>query len=508
MTHTYLYLTLAVLCVLPMCLLVFQPQWLAKGVWFGALLLAVFFATSSKAPSELKYVVFGGAVVLALPVALTLLVDRWLIRWMVLAGMLLPVVVFDATAVNFFSFEAYKGTSRGMEISVVYLVAILLLGVFFLLKGKIPLAPEWGSRLYLLYFLLCLPSLAKADNPLFSWFELWKMMMVYLVFLAVYAYLEYSHGDFDVFLLGAGILAAVNFFLLVRQHLQWRYQLSGFFPHQNSMAMFMSFGGALLLSCYVNSLGEEGRRRRWWFLLGCCLASFAVFRAFSRGAVGCYPIGLLMTSGVSLFFAFSPRKVGLLALLAVIGAVGMLYMAPKLFERFATANPVSWETRVAFKNTAMRWIREEPLCGVGLNNWSTHGSSLPVSERKRNNDWNGGGIVETIYLLVAAECGLPCFFALLLWFGYYLWVCLRLMARLRNSQYFYLPAGLLGGLVSVYLQSALEWVLKQQINFIWLMIFFAMLSYLDTHWVELVAKERAVRDDVGEDAPAVSEAMV
>ena len=84
---------------------------------------------------------------------------------------------------------------------------------------------------------------------------------------------------------------------------------------------------------------------------------------------------------------------------------------------------------------------------------------------------------------------------MLLWFGYYLWVCLKLMWRLRRSQYFYLPAGLFGGLISVYLQSALEWVLKQQLNFTWLLIFFAVLSYLNTHWRELLQQEKRENEE-------------
>ena len=97
--------------------------------------------------------------------------------------------------------------------------------------------------------------------------------------------------------------------------------------------------------------------------------------------------------------------------------------------------------------------------------------------------------VETIYLLVAAECGIPCLIALLAWFGYYLVVCVLLLWRLRHSQLYFIPAGLLGGLLAIYAQSFLEWVLKQQMNFIWLMVFFALLSYLNRHWRELLEQE-------------------
>ena len=47
----------------------------------------------------------------------------------------------------------------------------------------------------------------------------------------------------------------------------------------------------------------------------------------------------------------------------------------------------------------------------------------------------------------------------------------------HTPQSFWAP-GLLGGFVIIYLQSVLEWVLKQQVNFIELIIFFAIIGYL------------------------------
>ena len=92
------------------------------------------------------------------------------------------------------------------------------------------------------------------------------------------------------------------------------------------------------------------------------------------------------------------------------------------------------------------------------------------------------GIVETVYLLVGAECGVPALLAMLLWFLWYWVSCLRLLKRLKNTRYFFLPAGLLGGLTAAYAQSCFEWVLRQQLNLICIMFLFATLSYLNTRW--------------------------
>ena len=86
--------------------------------------------------------------------------------------------------------------------------------------------------------------------------------------------------------------------------------------------------------------------------------------------------------------------------------------------------------------------------------------------------------METVYLLVGAECGIPALAAMIIWFLSYLLLCVRLVKRLKGSQYAAIPAGLAGGLVACYLQSCLEWVLRQQMNLILLMFFFALLDHL------------------------------
>ena len=88
------------------------------------------------------------------------------------------------------------------------------------------------------------------------------------------------------------------------------------------------------------------------------------------------------------------------------------------------------------------------------------------------------GIVETVYLLVCAECGVPALVAMVVWFLWYWVLTIRILLRSRNSEWYFVSAGLLGGLTANYLQSVLEWVLRQQLNLICLMFVFAVLSYL------------------------------
>ena len=117
-----------------------------------------------------------------LPLGYILSMNRKYMRYAFYA-VILPVMIFNQVSINFFSHETYRGTSRGMEVSLVYLMALAMLVGMVLLYRRRPLVPDTGCKLYMIYFLLCIPSLVNADNLLFSWFELWKMVMMYLIFL-------------------------------------------------------------------------------------------------------------------------------------------------------------------------------------------------------------------------------------------------------------------------------------------------------------------------------------
>ena len=442
----------------------------------------------------MKYLFFTATVICTLPAMVLLMSSRRFIRWAAL-GMFLPLAAFNQTAINFFSHEKYRGSARGMEVSLVYIMALTLVLVFVVLHGRRKLLPDAGSRIYLVYFLFNLPSLINAPNMLYSFFEIWKMIMMYVVFLAVYYYMEFSDGDIDAVLYGLVTLVVLNFLSILAEHFFYgKYQVRGLFPHQNSMAMFMSVTGLILLARYLN---VPDRHAVKVFFPGFLLASFAVVRSYSRGAIFCYPIGALLTLLCSMGWGLSMRKLRKLSLIFLLGAIGLGFFAPRIVKRFLTAPEASGNTRRDFAVAAFNMIRDKPFIGVGLNNWGV--TINPPYTYSKHRDWDRGlndehadGIVETIYLLVCAECGIPCLLLLLLWFAYYWFSSIRLMRKLRGTNYYFFPAGTLGALTAVYMQSVLEWVLKQQMNLILLVTVFAILSFLNRHYGVLVETGRAV----------------
>ena len=426
----------------------------------------------------MKYLVFLVALLGVLPLGYILTLNRKYMRYAVYAA-ILPVMMFNQVSINFFSHETYRGTSRGMEVSLVYLLSVAMLIAMLIVYHKKPLFPDTGSKIYLAYFLVCIPSFLNAENGLYSWFELWKMVMMYIVFLTFYYYLYYTR-DFNTVLIAFGIVATVTFLVVVRQHIRGIHQANGFFPHQNSMGMYMCLVAPVFFAYYFN---RNKGRRRFLYALFFLLASAACMRTYSRGAMVCLPFGCAVTTLLSLRYQFHMRKIQILLPIFLICFFGALLLLPNIIKRFEHAPKESLMTRRYLAASAWNMMQDEPLIGVGLNNWGIKiNPPYPYCkyryENKRIAKDFKEGIVETSYLLVGAECGFVALGAFLTWLGYYYIVALKLVKKFRRCNYFFIPVGLVGGMSAIYLQSTLEWVMKQQVNFIQMMTLFAALSIL------------------------------
>lgn len=427
----------------------------------------------------MKYLIFLIAFMGVLPLGYILTLNRKYMRYAFLA-VLLPVMMFNQVSINFFSHETYRGTSRGMEVSLVYLIALAMLIGMWILYRKKPLLPDTGSKIYLVYFLLCIPSLINADNALFSWFEMWKMIMMYIVFLCTYYYLYYTR-DFNTVMIGFGIVAAVTFLTVVFQHVKGIHQANGLFPHQNSMGMYMCLIAPVFFAYYFN---RNKGWKRFLFAGFFLAASAACMRTYSRGAMVCLPFGCAITALLSLRYQFHMRKIQILLPIVLVCFFGALLLLPNIIKRFENAPKESLMTRQYLAASAWNMMKDKPFAGVGLNNWGIKiNPPYPYCEYryeapKRYSKEFKEGIVETSYLLVGAECGFLALTAFLAWLGYYYVAACKLVKKLRRTELFYIPVGIVGGLSAVYLQSTLEWVMKQQVNFIQMMMLFAALSIL------------------------------
>ncbi len=428
----------------------------------------------------MKYAVFIVAALGVPPLAFLLYINKSWMRF-VLAAIVVALCLYVPTSINFMSHEDYRGSARGMEVSLVHLLSISMIMSFAASNWMRKFFPDVGIRLYVLYFLLCLPSLANTAVMLYSWFEIWKMLMLLVFYIALFLFLR-STGDVKAILAMLAFFVYVNFGFVVRDHFGGTYQPHGVFPHQNCMAMGMQLLGPLFFSVYL-VYGLTTRTGRLCALAFVC-AGAATIRSYSRMAIALIPIAyaipaLIMVRRVG-FFRLSRRIMPF----AAIGAVGFFLLLPRIIQRFDTAPAASANTRQELARCAVEMIKDHPWFGVGINNWGVKINAPYEYAERAERQLNYGpdhqdGVVETVYLLVAAECGIPALVAMLAWFFWHVAVCVRILRRTRAASESMIPAGLLGGLTAIYIQSFLEWVLRQQLNLLCLIFAFSLLSYLN-----------------------------
>ncbi|MCR4572795.1 MAG: O-antigen ligase family protein [Lentisphaeria bacterium] len=427
---------------------------------------------------ELKHIIFFFSLCGIAPLTLACMLSQKAMRVCVF---LIPLILmkYQETAINFGNSldHYYKGTALGFEFSLIHLIAISLLIAMLLKQWPLKLLLP-GVIIYFLYYFTCILSLNDTPDFLFSSFELWKMLTFFIVFFTLANYFHMTH-DYDSFIYGLAVLVIMLFYeAIMQKYFYGRFQVNSYFPHQNSLGMFVCLVGPLFLARCLNN--HDGIFKTLFFLF-VFFASFAMsLFTYSRGTVFCFPIGCAITILFSTVLNFKTKTIYMLLVMIILGTFAVAYCFPRIISRFERAPEASKNTRIMLAVIATNIMKDKPFFGCGVNTW-IHSVLEPqynpfIDPTKKTLSGGFNGIVETIYLLVGAECGFLGLTMLLCWFFYYLFHALLQSFRWRKTQYFYIMVGLLGGLASNYLQSTLEWVLKQQINFCVLFCCFAMLS--------------------------------
>ncbi len=446
---------------------------------------------------EFKHYIFILAVLSVIPLVFLLMFSPKCIKACIF---LLPVCFwnYNATAINFLSNPEYKGTALGFEISIIHLLSIALLLAMILQRWPIKILFP-GNLAFFIYFFVCALSLTASPNKIYSGFELLKMFTSFIIFLAVTNYLYITH-DFDSFLNGLACVIIISFLLAFKmKYFGGRVQVRGLFPHQNSAGMFMCLLGPIFLARLLNK--KESLFKMGFYLLVFLMSFLSALFTYSRGSLACFPLGCLIVIISSLALHLTPKTLIVIFVTSILGIFAVIYSAPNMYKRFAYAPEASANTRKMLAQIAINIIKDKPLLGCGINTWGIVGKYPQYNSIQFYHKFRGGeyiGLVETIYLLVGAECGLLGLGALLFWYFYYLYQTVYQAYRWRKTEYFYLLAGLGGGLIANYLQSTLEWVLKQQINFYTLFCCFGIIAvfvqrsreHTTLSYFELLAKRR------------------
>jgi len=388
-------------------------------------------------------------------------------------------------SLNILPLPQWRGTARGYAFSCVSLFALpLLLSMICSFRYKVKFLPP-GVFFYFLYYTAILLSGFNAPHMRQWGFEVYKMFWMYITFLAAFNFLNNGRNlNFFIYLV-CFILIYVFLVGFNQKYRQGLYQIHSTFPHQNSLCLYLELFGLMILGVVMNE-----KVSKILFLL--CLMAFGatavlIIFTYSRGGLVMFCFGVALVCMVSILcHGFSARRltlmlIGLAVMLCVVG-----YALPRIISRFKKAPEASKNTRIYLAIAARRMANDYRL-GVGANNFAEFSHPSRNYTIEQFSDANElflseygpcGPIVETIYLLVAAECGWWGLGTLLLWFLYYYYLCGMNVILLRKYPCSGISIGLLGGLTIIYMHSTLEWSLKQENNFGELMIAYALIGVI------------------------------
>lgn len=393
--------------------------------------------------------------------------------FMTIGGLLFPA----EWGLTLKSIEFYRGHARGFHVYFNEAIALALLVAQALRK---PTGFRWlppGMWLYLVFCLLGLLTVFWAASPSLVLMAAFKAIKMLILCSVIYNFIQ-EEKDLQFFLrVMACTLCWEMGVVLFHKYVLMNYQNKGTFTHQNSLTMYTSLIGMLLLG--------TGLGPRFWginlCLVGYVACGVIVESALSRAGLAVFGAGTVGVIGLSMLERITPRRITVLAGLTLVGLLGLSIAADTLYKRFTEKrNEVGSKTRTLLKESSWEMVKDHPL-GVGWNNFALmmnqpyrYGNNFDrwtIQRGYRVNPDAPKAVVESLYWLVLAENGpisllcLLCFFVRMWW-----WNC-KAAFHYRSTFLGCVSIGLMGGFGTNYLQSYFERVLVFDKNMmLWLLL--------------------------------------
>lgn len=288
--------------------------------------------------------------------------------------MVAGTVITDRLDVNFLSHYWYRGTTRGLEFSLVDLLGISVFVGSFLKPRPGNSRFYWPASfgLMLVFFLYAGASVMFSDPKVYGVFELSKMVRGLFFFLAAAMYVR---SEREIRVLVLALCCAVCFegvWALKQRLIGGIDRVSGTLDHENSLSMYMCLVAPIFVAAATSSLPKF---LRVFSIIALGAAALCSVLTISRAGV---PIFALVTLGATAFcvsWRVTPKKILATAFIGLCIAGLAFKTWDSLKVRYAEASfqdeylDDQQEGRGYYLRLA-KVIVEDKFFGVGLNNWS------------------------------------------------------------------------------------------------------------------------------------------
>ena len=218
---------------------------------------------------EAKYVIFVLMFITMVPAGTVAIIRFPKLSWWAL----FVIILFTANRldINFVSREFYRGTSRGFEVGMVDIATLALLAYALTKRGKYKFNPlPRGSLVFFAYFLCSAISVVNAEESLYSYFELFKMVRIYIFFWTMNNVIVSPKVIKRIVYFFSFVSLYITWIVVVDKYVHGYYQNRGPFPHQNSLVMYLLPLVNIHFSCWMSSKTFK-EMIYWCFVVSCQL---------------------------------------------------------------------------------------------------------------------------------------------------------------------------------------------------------------------------------------------
>jgi hypothetical protein len=394
------------------------------------------------------------------------------------------ISIFPPLGLSFISWPFYSGHTKGMEITI---VDILMIVIYFSQKASVP-PTKLPFRLPMkLYLCAALVSILSAQVPIAALFYSWQLVRMYLVFVVV----ARSSSDARVppaLLKGLAFGLAIEIcYVLYQKLVLGQAQPHGTFSHQNTLGMISNLVFIPFVALILSK--PTGKLMGGTPLVGLLIAVATA----SRATMALSGIGSALAFFQSVGQKATSRKIKFgiagLILSAVLVSLAISSFQQRLDAAGGQAEYSDYDERAAYETAASMMLTEHPM-GIGANNFVIIANTGGYYDRAGVAAVFGSrsGHVHNLYWLTLAELGYLGLVALLLVFFQPAYTAIRYSWQLKGHP----DADLLGGigvaLIITYIHSNYEWLLIADLPQYFLAIMFGLVAGLSMKLTQNVVK--------------------
>lgn len=441
-------------------------------------------------------------------------------RDLVFLGMMCFSIYAEKFDVNFLGEYWYRGTARGMCLSVTDVLAWSILAAT-VVAPRHPRRPWFlpaSLTLMLVYFGYCVFSTVTAQSPRFAVWELVNIPRGLLILLAGAAYLR-TRRELAILVIGLAFTVFVEAVFSVKQrYVGGMHRVAGTLDHPNSLSMYLCMVAPVLLAA---AMANWGKWVRWIAGLACAAAVFTELLTISRAGLPIFALVMLGVGLTCVTWEITRKKV--LITLTLVAAIGIVTLKSwdQIKSRYqqASFSEEYLDEEGEGRGVYLRWagmILDDYPFGAGLNNWSyvvtkSYGPRLgfwyeDYDDIKVDPDKADvpsilrAAPAHSLAALTAGELGIPGLIIFgLLWLRWFQVGVGFVWRRLNSDPMHRLGIGFLFAVCGIFLHSITEWTYRQSTMFLTFHLMMgglAALHYARKHAVAPAPAEEFEPEDI------------